>query len=219
MSKISIRWGWFSGIAICGSSIWSTNCTLAQELKPIPDNTLGAESSLVTPSTSDSPVYIIYGGAQRGANLFHSFQEFNVGEGRGAYFYSRSMDIQNILARVTGSNPSKILGTIGTYGNSNPNVFLINPNGIIFGPNASLDMGNAGLNNPRKGGSFLATTANAIGLGDNGIFSASDPARSNLLTVNPSALFFNAISGQGIVNQSTATESVLGWSINGLHGS
>ena len=216
MSKISIRGGWFIWITISSVSVWSANCALAQELKPIPDNTLGAESSLVTPSTPDLPIDVIDGGAQRGANVFHSFLEFNVAEGRGAYFYSRSGDIQNILARVTGGNPSKILGTIGTYGNSNPNLFLINPNGIIFGPKASLDMGNAGLNNPRPGGSFVATTANAIRLGDNGIFSASDPARSNLLTVNPSALFFNAISGQGIVNQSTATNSVLGYSINGL---
>nr|WP_242037215.1 filamentous hemagglutinin N-terminal domain-containing protein [Coleofasciculus sp. FACHB-125] len=182
----------------------------------VPDDTLIPESSLVTPSTPDSPVDVIYGGTQRGTNLFHSFLEFNVGEGRGAYFYSSSADIQNILARVTGGKPSEILGTIGTYGNSNPNLFLINPNGIIFRPNASLDMGNAGLNNPRPGGSFVATTANAVLLGDTGIFSASDPAASNLLTIDPSALFFNAISGQGIINQSTATTSVLGYSINGL---
>ncbi|MGI2903268.1 filamentous hemagglutinin N-terminal domain-containing protein [Tolypothrix sp. VBCCA 56010] len=210
------RWALGKLLVVGGAIAFSGKCAFAQELKPIPDNTLGAESSLVRTSTSDSPVDIIDGGAQRGANLFHSFREFNVGEGRGAYFYSRSADIQNILARVTGNNPSKIFGTIGTYGNSNPNLFLINPKGIIFGPNASLDMGNAGLNNPRPGGSFLATTANAIRLGDNGIFSASEPATSNLLTVNPSALFFNAVSRQGIVNQSTATNSVLGWSINGL---
>jgi filamentous hemagglutinin family protein len=213
-------WWWklaLGNLLVLGGAIaFSSNCVLAQELKPIPDNTLSSESSLVTPPTPDSPIYIIDGGAQRSANLFHSFREFNVGEGRGAYFYSRSADIQNILARVTGSNPSNILGTIGTYGNSNPNLFLINPKGIIFGPNASLDMGNAGLNNPRPGGSFVATTANSILFGDNGIFSASDPAKSNLLTVNPSALFFNAISGQGIVNQSTATNSILGWSTNGL---
>ncbi|MDZ8263506.1 filamentous hemagglutinin N-terminal domain-containing protein [Nostoc sp. ChiQUE01b] len=193
---MSNRWSWFIGIAICGSSIWSANCALAEELKPIPDNTLGAESSLVTPFTPDSPVDVIDGGAQRGANLFHSFREFNVAEGRGAYFYSRSANIQNILARVTGGNPSKILGTIGTFGNSNPNLFLINPSGIIFGRNASLNIG----------GSFVATTANALQFGNIGFFSATEKnIPSPLLTINPSALLFNQINkNAGIQNSSVA---------------
>ncbi len=117
---------------------------------------------------------------------------------------------------MTGNSRSEVLGTIGTYGRSIPNLFLINPNGIIFGRNASLDMGNAGLTPNRPGGSFIATTANAVLLGNNGIFSASDPAKSNLLDVKPSALLFNAIAAQGIVNRSQATQSFLGFKINGL---
>jgi filamentous hemagglutinin family protein len=69
------------------------------------------------------------------------------------------------LARVTGSKSSEILGAIGTFGNSNPNLFLINPNGIIFGPKASLDVG----------GSFVGTTANTIQFENQGFFSASAP--------------------------------------------
>jgi filamentous hemagglutinin family protein len=134
----------------------------------------------------------IDGGATRGANLFHSFQEFNVGEGRSAYF-TNPAGIENILTRVTGANPSNILGTLGVSG-GNANLFLINPNGILFGQNARLDVG----------GSFTATTANAIKLGDTGLFSASEPATSNLLTVRPSALFFNAIAAGAIVNRSQA---------------
>lgn len=164
-----------------------------------PDATLGGESSIVTPRDPNLPVDVISGGAIRAANLFHSFLGFNVSEGRGAYFYSPNANIQNILARVTGSSRSEILGTLGTFGNSNPNLFLINPNGIIFGPNASLNIG----------GSFVGTTANAVFLGDTGIFSASESARSNLLTVNPSALFFNSVSRSEIVNRSTATTTVL----------
>lgn len=181
------------------------DCALAQS-KIVPDGTLGTESSVVTPVASGLAVDVIGGGAIRGANLFHSFQEFNVSEGRGAYFFSPSAGIQNVLARVTGTNPSNILGTLGTFGNSNPNLFLINPNGIIFGPNASLDIG----------GSFVATTANAVRLGKTGLFSASEPATSNLLTVNPSALFFNSLSSQAIVNRSTATSTVLGFPTIGL---
>ena len=45
-----------------------------------PDSTLGVESSVVTPV--DQLNDQIEGGATRGGNLFHSFTEFNVGEGR-----------------------------------------------------------------------------------------------------------------------------------------
>jgi filamentous hemagglutinin family protein len=163
------------------------DCAFAQL---VPDTTLGSENSRVTPMTPT--VEQIDGGATRGANLFHSFQEFNVGEGGSAYFTNPS-GIENILTRITGANPSNILGTLGISG-GNANLFLINPNGIIFGQNASLDVG----------GSFTATTANAIKLGDTGLFSASEPATSNLLTVRPSALFFNAVAPGAIVNQSLA---------------
>ncbi len=109
---------------------------LAQQI--IPDETLGAESSVVTPDNikgieSDH----ISGGAVRGSNLFHSFREFNIGEGRGGYFENPAA-IENIFSRVTGNNPSNILGTLGVLGNAN--LFFLNPNGILFGRNASLDL-------------------------------------------------------------------------------
>ncbi len=201
------------GFFIVSEVICTYSYTFAQV---IPDTTLGSESS-TTRVDAQFPVDIIEGGATRGANLFHSFSQFSVSEGRGAYFLSPSANIQNILARVTGSNPSTILGTIGTFGNSIPNLFLINPNGIIFGANASLDIGNAGLNIGGTGGSFVATTANAIILGDTGgIFSASNPGASNLLRIAPSALFFNGNSPAEIVNRSSATTSVLGFFTSGL---
>jgi large exoprotein involved in heme utilization and adhesion len=53
----------------------------------VPDNTLGAESSVVTPDVIKGiPSDRIDGGATRSANLFHSFSQFNVNAGRGAYF-------------------------------------------------------------------------------------------------------------------------------------
>ena len=191
-----------SPIAFFGDSAFA-------QVKPIPDDTLGTQ---VTPNTVNPNIDMIRGGVTQGVNLFHSFREFNVDAGRGAYFVSPNAQIQNILARVTGSNRSEILGTIGTVGNSIPNLFLINPNGIIFGPNASLDIGRAGPNTRGSGGSFVATTANAVLLGDRGVFSASEPAASNLLTVNPSALFFNNnnVSRPEIINRSIATNSLLG---------
>src|SRR5919202_395863 len=138
-----------------------------------PDGTLGSESSVVTPNvtikgtTSDR----IDGGAIRGNALFHSFSEFNIGNGGAAYF-SNPAGIANILSRITGSNPSNIQGTLGVLGNAN--LFVINPNGIIFGPNARLDLR----------GSFLASTANSI-VFDKGVeFSATNPSAPPLLTIS-----------------------------------
>lgn len=150
------------------------NTVRAQQV--VPDNTLGAESSVVTPFNPQ--IDIINGGATRGANVFHSFQQFNVDAGRGVYF-SNPVEIQNIFSRVTGSNPSNINGVLGvvnldTNAIGNANLFLINPNGIIFGPNARLDVG----------GSFFASTANSLVFGNGFEFSATNPQAPPLLSVN-----------------------------------
>ncbi|MGB3192284.1 MAG: filamentous hemagglutinin N-terminal domain-containing protein [Limnoraphis sp.] len=160
----------------------------------VPDNSLGSENSVVTPNVNIRGINSdrIDGGAVRGSNLFHSFQEFNVDEGRGAYF-SNPDNIINILSRVTGDNISQILGTLGVLGNAN--LFLINPNGIVFGPNARLDVG----------GSFFATTADGV-LFENGVeFAASNPEAPPLLTINmPLGLNLRENPGT-IVNQATLT--------------
>jgi filamentous hemagglutinin family protein len=169
----------------------SGTSTLAQS-NIVSDETLGSENSQVIPNFRGRPVEQIEGGARRGANLFHSFREFNIDEGRFVYFANPN-GVQNILSRVTGTNPSNILGTLGVLGNAN--LFLINPNGIIFGQNASLDIQ----------GSFVATTANAVQFGNRGFFSASDPNSPPLLTVKPSAFLFNQIASErgSIENNST----------------
>jgi filamentous hemagglutinin family protein len=134
----------------------------------------------------------IDGGAVRGSNLFHSFQDFNIDDGRGTFF-SNPAGIENILTRITGGNPSNIFGTLGVLGNAN--LFLINPNGIVFGPNARLDVG----------GSFFASTAEGITFLDGYQFSATNLDVPPLLTINvPIGLQFGA-NPEGIVNQSVAT--------------
>ncbi|MCY7392724.1 MAG: filamentous hemagglutinin N-terminal domain-containing protein, partial [Leptolyngbyaceae cyanobacterium CAN_BIN12] len=168
----------------------------------VPDETLGAERSRVTPETirgveSDR----ITGGASREANLFHSFTQFDIGEGRGAYFENPA-GIQNIFSRITGNDISDINGTLGVLGSAN--LFLMNPNGIVFGQNARLDLG----------GSFVGTTANAIGFGDGGIFSASMPdVPGQVLNVNPSALLFNQMGNGAIASQAKELASASGQSL------
>ncbi len=128
-----------------------------------------------------------------GRNLFHSFGRFNLNTGESVTFES-APDIRNIITRVTGGTPSSINGLIQTQ-SSTANLFLINPKGIVFGRNASLNIG----------GSFVASTANSIGFGNQGFFSASAPNDpSSLLTINPSALLFNQMNAAAIVNRSIA---------------
>ena len=100
-----------------------------------PDRTLGDESSIINSITELRS--LIEGGATRGSNLFHSFSDFNVGEGSQVYF-ANPEGIANIFSRVTGSNISEILGTLGVEGTAN--LFFLNPNGIVFGENAFVDV-------------------------------------------------------------------------------
>ncbi|BAZ18422.1 filamentous hemagglutinin outer membrane protein (plasmid) [Calothrix sp. NIES-4071] len=163
-----------------------------------PDKTLGTEASKLTPNVliNGASADLINGGAQRGNNLFHSFSEFNIKDGQGVYF-ANPVGVVNILTRVTGNNASNILGTLGVDGGAN--LFLINPNGILFGQNARLDIG----------GSFVGTTANGVQFGNQGNFSATNPEAPGLLTINPSALFFNQINpNAAIVNNSVAPAGI-----------
>ena len=156
-----------------------------------PDNTLGNESSVVTPNVNvnGNLADLIEGGAIRESNLFHSFSDFNVAE-MGRVYFGLPAGIDNILSRVTGANVSNILGTLGVLGNAN--LFLINPNGIFFGPNSRLDLG----------GSFFGSTADSVLFDDGTVFSALNPNGKPLLTINiPSGLQYGSNPGS-ITNQS-----------------
>jgi len=185
MLGIGSIWRQLLGIAVGGAWVFSVNCATAQIT---PDRTLPNNSSV----TINDKTFNITGGTQAGRNLFHSFQQFSVPTGSTASF-NNGLDIQNIISRVTGGSVSNIDGLITASGTAN--LFFLNPNGIVFGQHASLNIG----------GSFVATTANAIQFGNLGTFSASVPNNPALLTVNPSALFYNQIvRGASIQNSSIA---------------
>ena len=152
----------------------ATSCAVAQI---VGDNTLPA-SSVVTPQGNTT---VIDGGTVAGSNLFHSFQEFSVFSG-GTAFFNNSLNIQNILTRVTGGSASNINGLLQARGNAN--LFLINPNGIIFGRDAALNIG----------GSFVASTANSIKFSDGSEYSTINPQSSSSLSINvPLGLQFPGI--------------------------
>ncbi|MEQ9553271.1 MAG: filamentous hemagglutinin N-terminal domain-containing protein, partial [Coleofasciculus sp. G3-WIS-01] len=120
-------WGLSLIIAGWGAIASVASPTLAQIQ---PDTTLGAENSIVTPNVEIKglPADLIEGGAIRDTNLFHSFGEFNVGEG-GRVYFANPLGIDTIFSRVTGSDISDILGTLGVNGGAS--LYLLNPNGII----------------------------------------------------------------------------------------
>jgi filamentous hemagglutinin family protein len=134
-----------------------------------PDNTLGAENSIV--NTNSSGVNEIKGGASRAGNLFHSFEQFSIPTG-GSVFFNNATNIQNIISRVTGGSISNIDGLIKANGSAN--LFLLNPNGITFGTGASLNIG----------GSFFATTASGLRFADGSIFGVNPTQSSPLLTIS-----------------------------------
>lgn len=67
-----------------------------------------------------------------------NWQSFSIGAGETTRFIQSSASSQ-VLNRITGGDPSQILGSL----QSNGRVFLINPNGIAFGKDAQVNV--AGL--------------------------------------------------------------------------
>lgn len=150
---------------------------------------VSADNTTATQVTSaDNLNFIIEQGTIQQGSLFHSFETFSVPVGGSAWF--NNPPVANIFARVTGSSVTRIDGFLRANGSAN--LVLINPQGIQFGRNAFLNVG----------GSFLASTADAIVFNDNKQFSAVSPQAVPLLTVStPVGLQFGNAPG-GIQVQS-----------------
>ena len=169
---------------------------LTLQAEVITDGTLGTATSL------PGPDYLIEDslGQQFGRNLFHSLQTFNLKSGESATFTGPD-SIANILTRVTGGKRSFLDGTIRSQ-IPDANLYLLNPSGILFGENASLDIA----------GSFHASTADYVRLGENGRFSARHPNQSLLTVAPPEAFGFlehpNTIRVEGSYLQVPTTQTL-----------
>lgn len=167
---------------VCLSSLVLLMLPLSTNAQIQPDTSLGTQVNNNV-NINGALKDIIDGGTIQGNNLFHSFSEFNINQGQQVYF-TNPIDITNIFARVTGSNPSHINGKLGVTFNAN--LFLINPNGVLFGEFASLDLK----------GSFIGTTADKVIFADNTEFGARNSQTTQLLTVSvPVGLGFGTNSG------------------------
>ncbi|QTA91438.1 filamentous hemagglutinin N-terminal domain-containing protein [Desulfonema magnum] len=138
------------------------------------DGSLGTAGKLSLPGP-DYEIKAEYG-QQAGANLFHSFQQFNIHSDESATFTGPD-SVKNIISRVTGGETSWIDGRLASA-IPDADLYFLNPAGLMFGPNASLDLG----------GSFHVSTADYLRLGDNEKFYAS-PLETDVLSTAPPTAF------------------------------
>jgi filamentous hemagglutinin family protein len=175
-----------------------------QAATPITPSGLNTQVNLATSPPPGKVQYDITGGTRPGggANLFHSFGDFNVPNNNIANFLNETgLPTSNILGRVTGGTLSSIFGTIQTTGFGNANLFLINPMGFLFGPNATVNVG----------GMVSFSSADYLRLADGVRFNAvPDAAADALLSPAPVAAFGFLGSNPGAItvqgSQFTVTE-------------
>jgi filamentous hemagglutinin family protein len=148
------------------------------------DGTIGSAAAGLVESGIDElgqpDTYLIHDGLgeQVGSNLFHSFEQFDIGTDEVATFMSNSpAPIDNILARVTAGSGSRIHGTLRST-IPNADLFLMNPAGVVFGEGSSLDLP----------ASLHVTTADYLKHSD-GLRFPGDPGADTILAMAPVEAF------------------------------
>ncbi len=119
-------------------------------------------------------------GRLSGANLFHSFRTFNIGNGESATFTTATPGIANVVSRVTGGSLSQINGRLRLNAvDGTPGFFFINPAGVTFGAGAAVDVP----------GAFHVGTADYLAFPD-GRFHADPNRASSFSSASPQAFGF-----------------------------
>ena len=120
-------------------------------------------------------------------NLFHSFEQFDLGRGQTANFITDS-NIQNVIGNINGGNASIIDGTL-QISDSDANLYLMNAAGILFGPDARLNLS----------GDMTATTASGI-VFTNGQVATAESTDYSGFVGEPIGLQFMAEQAGAVVN-------------------
>ncbi|MFE4106307.1 CHAT domain-containing protein [Almyronema epifaneia] len=168
-------------VGLCAFTTLAPTAVLAQSVTPALDGT-------GTQVDQSGDRYTITGGSASGANLFHSFREFNLSAPEAANFVT-APTVANILGRISGGQASVINGLLQITG-SQANLYLINPAGVLFGPNARLDLPSA----------LVVTTADGIGFINGGWFSAFGANEYGALVGDPTQFAFTTATPGAIVN-------------------
>ncbi|MFK8186145.1 MAG: filamentous hemagglutinin N-terminal domain-containing protein, partial [Phormidesmis sp.] len=181
--KYSVSFVWAPALTFVPGGWFGTGLTAQAQV--VPDATLPAQSVVSTASTPG--LQRVTGGTRLGKNLFHSFEQFSIPTGETVEF-SNGLNVEIVFSRVTGGDRSILEGTLTSLGDAD--FFLLNPNGFVFGPNAQLNVG----------GSFVASSANAVEFSDGSRFSAVAPQATDLLSINtPVGLQYGAVPGEILV--------------------
>jgi len=143
------------------------------------------DGSLGPSGTVSGPDHVIAAenGARAGANLFHSFSEFDLATGATATFTGPA-DVGHVVSRVTGGEPSTIDGLVRST-MPTADFWFVNPAGIVVGPNGRFDVP-AGLH---------IGAADAVAFADGSAFAADPDAGATLATAAPEAFGFAAGGG------------------------
>ncbi len=116
---------------------------------------------------------------QGSAKAIINWQDFSIGKGEAVRFQQPS---RNAIAlnRVTGKEPSNLLGTL----TANGNVWLVNPNGVFIGPSATI-----------SAGGFMATTSDILD---------TDFMKGNYAFTRPSPVAGASVVNEGLISVAEA---------------
>ncbi len=140
----------------------------------VTDGSMGAALALTGPQFTIPETL----GSRAGANLFHSFTDFNIAQGQSATF-TGGAGIARVISRVTGARPSTINGTLRST-IAGADFYFLNPAGIMFGPSAAVSLP----------ASLFLTTADEIHMAGGARFGAGRSTASVLSTAAPEAFGF-----------------------------
>ncbi len=149
--------------------------------------------TLVT--TPDGTAWTISGGTYTGtpanpyANLFHSFQAFDLEAGDTAYWSgAHAPDVVNVINRVSGGDPSHIYGTLNAMAFPNADFYFINPAGIVFGNGFHVNV-------PQG---FYVSTADSLRFSDGSQMMAATASGSTFAMASPAN--FGFLGGGGNID-------------------